>query len=128
MSNITSEELQDFMSQCYGTEEWHKYALIPSFPIYLTDGVKFFCEKIEGFWFVADFYSYIPTFCKKAPEEYLFSVKLIVNKDTTADLIISDGNMKQLVKKHYTYTDCPAGEWSFLYDKDSKVLLYYLEY
>ena len=125
---ITSEELKDIMSNCYGTEGYYSYGIVPSFKINLTDGVKTFIEKADAFWFVGDFYSYIPTIRKKAPNEYFFAINLIVNEDETADMIITDGNCNELVKKHYDYTDCPVGEWKFYFDLDSKVMMYYMEY
>lgn len=125
---ITSQELQDIMSNCYGTEHYYKFALIPTYEIFLTDGVKTFVDNADAFWFLSDFYSYIPTIRKKAPNEYLFVVTLEVKEDETADLIITDGNNNPIVKKHYTYTDCPAGEWKFYFNAEDKVMLYFMEW
>lgn len=125
---MKSKELQALMANYYGTEAYHKYAIIPSFEILLTDGAKAFADNADAYWFIGDFYSYIPTLKKKAPDTYLFTVKLIVGSDNTADLIIKDDDDKVVVRQHYTYTDCPEGEWVFFYDTDSRVFMWTGEY
>lgn len=124
---VSKEELENIMANCYGTESYYKYGLIPSCTILLTDGVKAFIDNADAYWFVGDFYSYIPTIRKKAPDEYLFVITLNV-KDNKAEMIITDGNENLLLTKEYTYTDCPDGEWKFYYDNDSKVMMYYMEW
>jgi len=125
---VSKEELENIMAHCYGTEAYHKYAIIPSCSILLTDGAKAFADNADAYWFIGDFYSYIPTIKRIDPNEYLFVVTLLVNKDNTASLIITNGEEKTIVRKDYNYTDCPEGKWKFYYDVDSKVFMWKGEY
>ena len=121
-----SKELENIMRYATGTEAYHRFNIGPV-EILITDGVVMFIENADAFWFVSDFMSYIPEMFKKAPDEYLFAVKLISSKGK-AQMVITDGNGKTLIIKNYSYTDCPEGEWKFFYDKDSNVMLYHTEY
>lgn len=125
---VSKEELENLMGYCYGTEGYHRYAIIPTCSILLTDGVKCFADNADAYWFIGDFYSYIPTLRKKCPNDYMLTVKLIVNQDATASLIIKNDNDEEVLRKNYTYTDCPEGEWLFFYDIESKVLMWHGEY
>lgn len=122
----TSEELQKIMDYATGTEKYTRFN-VGIAEVLLTDGVVAFIENADAFWFVSDVLSYIPSIRKKAPDEYLFSVVLNVDKGK-GDLTITDGDKIPVVSKHYAYTDCPDGEWRFYYDSDSNVLMYWMEY
>ena len=121
---ITSTELENLMAYATGTENYYRYNC--GNEILITDGVKIFAENAEAFWFLNDFCIFMPKWIKKTEEEF-FSIKLIV-KNGKGDMIISDGNDKPLYKKHYSYTDCPDGEWLFFYDNYPKVLMWHNEY
>ena len=125
---LNSDELKSLMANYYGTEAYHAYAIIPTFKILLTDGAKAFADNADAYWFIGDFYSYIPTIRKKRPENYMFTVKLVVKADETAQLIIKDDDDEVILIKDYTYTDCPEGEWTFFYYAEDKVLLWCGEY
>lgn len=122
----TSEELQKIMDYATGTEKYTRFN-VGIAEVLLTDGVVAFIENADAFWFVSDVLSYIPSIRKKAPDEYLFSVVLNVAKGK-GNLTITDGDNIPVASKHYAYTDCPDGEWSFYYDSDSNVLMYCKEY
>lgn len=124
--SITSEELKNIMSDCYGTESYTRYGIVNK--ILLTDGVVMFAEKAGCFWFLDELtISLLPKALKRAEDETLFAIRLEV-KDEKAKIIITDGDENILVEKKITYTDCPTGIWDFCYDSNSNVMLYYLEY
>lgn len=78
-----------------GTTSYYKV-----FGVLVTDGVKYIMENGYS-WFVTDAISVIIT--KLRNHDFLV-VKLEV-KNSTADLIISDGNNNILYKQHYKFTD-----------------------
>ena len=124
--SITSEELENIMSYATGTESYTRYGIVNK--ILLTDGVVTFAEKAGCFWFLDELtISLLPKAIKKEQEETFFAIKLKV-KNEKARIVITDGNENVLVEKRIAYTDCPNGDWKFYYDKQSNVMLYYLEY
>ena len=44
---VSKEELENLMGYCYGTEGYHRYAIIPNCSILLTDGVKCFADNAD---------------------------------------------------------------------------------
>ena len=86
-----------------------------------------FIENADAFWFVSDFLSYILVIKKKVPSESMFAIDLVVSNGK-AQMLIKNGSNNVVVKKNYSYTDCPDGTWKFYYDVDSNVMLYYMEY
>lgn len=102
---IKSEELRKELGHCVGTE--HYYRLYKEFM--LTDGAKLFCELAEAYWLASDLFFMTLSLVKKYP---FIGVTLVV-KDEQADLVLTDGDEKVLLKKHYNYIDCPEGEWKF---------------
>ncbi len=124
--SITSEELENIMSYATGTESYTRYGIVNK--ILLTDGVVTFAEKAGCFWFLDELtISLLPKAIKKEQEETFFAIKLKV-KNEKARIVITDGNENVLVEKRIAYTDCPDGDWNFYYDRNSNVMLYYLEY
>lgn len=124
--SITSEELENIMSYATGTESYTRYGIVNK--ILLTDGVVTFAEKAGCFWFLDELtISLLPKAIKKEQEETFFAIKLKV-KNEKAKIVITDGNENVLVEKRIAYTDCPDGDWNFYYDRNSNVMLYYLEY
>lgn len=117
---ITSEELQQKMNQCYGTEVYYKHPLFPRFNY--TEGVKVFCESAEAYWFLTDVFVKLQRFFNG---ESFVSIHLVV-KDSKADLLFCDGDDKPLRKGKYSYTDCPEGDWQFFFIDG--VLLWHMEY
>ena len=118
--SVETAELQEAMNQCYGTECYYKHPLFPQYNY--TEGVKTFCEKAEAYWFLVDTFVKIMRFFKG---ESFLSIHLHV-KDDKADLIFCDGDDKELKKQHYSYTDCPEGDWHFFFIDG--VLLWHMEY
>ena len=53
MSKVSAEELENLLSNFYGTE--HYYKVSPFSSILITDGVKAFADKCECYWLFTDF-------------------------------------------------------------------------
>lgn len=121
---MKSEELQTIMGNYTGTETyWHN----PLMTMRYTDGVKAFVQNAKAGWLLADICAY-KEYAKKAnPDEYMFSVKLEVELGE-GDLVFKDGNGTIRYIHHYTYTDCPDGDWLFYYYVDEDLLIWNGEY
>ena len=120
---LTSQELHEQLSQCYGTEHYYKDGLLP----YLyTDGVKTFVEGAGAYWFLTELLSFIEIF----KNNYMTVIKMTV-KNEKADIELIDDNDKLVKTKHISYTDCPDGEYRFyMYwqDMEKPTLIWYMEY
>lgn len=53
MSKVSATELEELLSNFYGTE--HYYKVSPFSSIVITDGVKAFADKCECYWLLTDF-------------------------------------------------------------------------
>lgn len=110
---MTSKELQELMSNYYGTE--HYYTTM--FPhVFYTDGVKAFCDAANAYWFLTD--ALLVTNNIFAKSDGFIAVKLKV-ADGKADVEYTDGNTKVYKTEHYEYTDCPDGDWTFFFELSS---------
>lgn len=113
---ISAQQLQSELDQCTGTEHYYRG---PLNRYKFTDGVHIFADKAGAVWLLTD----IALFLSKSElqnQEFLCIVLKV--KDQKADLIFEDGNDKVLFKRHYSFTDCPEGDWK-LYFIDNVLLL-----
>lgn len=117
---IETAELQEAMNQCYGTEVYYRHPLFPQYNY--TEGVQTFCEKAEAYWFLTDVFIKITQSYKDCS---FLSIHLRVELGE-ADIEFCDGDDKVLEAVHYTYTDCPDGDWHFFFIDG--VLLWHMEY
>jgi hypothetical protein len=92
-----------------------------------TDGVLAFAKEAEAGWLVTDIQVFRKEAIKENPEEYMFSVHLIV-KEGKADLIFKDANGHICFKYHYSNTDFPDGDWLFYYYVNEDLLIWCDEY
>ena len=83
------------LEQFYGTESYHNVM-----GMNCTDGVAYIMKNGYS-WFVTDAIAVIIT---KLRNEGFLSIKLNV-KDEKADMLITDGNNKELYKQHYKWTN-----------------------
>lgn len=121
---VTSQELRAKMANCYGTECYYKCRMSS---MRYTDGVLAFAKEAEAGWLVTDIQVFRKEAIKENPEEYMFSVHLIV-KEGKADLIFKDANGHICFKYHYSNTDCPDGDWLFYYYVNEDLLIWCDEY
>ena len=121
---MKSEELQAIMDNYTGTEHIYNN---PMMTMRYTDGVKGFLVNAEAYWLISDIYVYRKEAIKKNPDEYMFSVRLVV-KDDKADLTFKDGNGHICFEHHYSFTDCPSGDWLFYYYVNEDLLIWNGEY
>ena len=109
-------ELSENLAQFHCTENYYKHMLGTVF----TDGVKFLAENAECFWFVDLVASYQADTRIKKESFLVFNLK--VNKDNSAEVIISDGNEKVLATQKIMFTDFPLPEFT-LWCVDRVILL-----
>lgn len=121
---ITSGELKAIMANCYGTESYYRCRISP---MKYTDGVLTFAKNAEAIWFIRDVQVFRKEAIKENPEEYMFSVHLIV-KEGKGDLIFKDAKGHICFKYHYSNTDCPDGDWLFYYYVEEDLLIWNGEY
>lgn len=96
--NTSLPELETFI----GTQQYHKEAL---FPDKYTDGVAYVMENGYA-WLVTDALSVINHFANgDLKEQEFLCIELRLLNHNEADLVITDGNEKELYKQHYGYTD-----------------------
>ena len=121
MYHMCEEDLElGKLGQFYGTEQYHEGYLNTK----LTDGVAYISKNGYS-WLVTDAISVIKT---KLKDEPFICIKLKLNGDPdnkTADMIITDGNEKELYKQHYNFTTAKRNLTLYCIDN---VMLLSLEY
>ena len=63
-------------------------------------------------------------------QNYMTAIKLVV-KDGKADVILTNDDGKVIKNHHYSYTDCPDGEYVFYMfwkEQEKPILIYSSEY
>lgn len=100
---ITHKEWEAIKDQFVGTMNYFK--VFPS--MYVTDGVKAMCDKLECYWLISELFAY---------REQVFNYGLIVAKikvfkDKVAWIEITDGNYNKLAATRIPYTDMSEGEY-----------------
>lgn len=117
-----SRELSNYMADFYGTE--HYFSGKPFLNFLFTDGVQAFCNKAEAYWFLIEAQIAI-----NAVKQDFLAIHLEVHEDESCDVyVIGDDARKHLYSKHIPYTDCPAGDWIFFYERQSNVFYWYMEH
>jgi hypothetical protein len=95
------------LSGFYGTENYYKHPLVQQF-LY-TDGVKYFCDKAQAYWFLDIVATeYLPLL---KTEEFL-TVLLEVHSGS-ATITVTDGDYRNLKSKRIEFTDCPEDQYLF---------------
>ena len=120
MPDLRSEELKSELAQFWGTEKYYAHVLpMCNEKLTLTDGVKFWAEKVGGYWFLDIVLTEIIPYINDPennegdyPVQNFACVELDVI-DAQADIRFGDGSGETRVWKHIDFTDCPAGTWSF---------------
>lgn len=121
---MNKKELEAIMANYYGTENYYKHPLIA---MNYTDGVQAFAKNAGAYWFITDCGLFVKEAIKKDSQEDMFAVHLIVEGDK-ADMIFKNGDNHEVYKRHYTFTDCPEGDWLFYYFKSENLLIWSGEY
>lgn len=121
---MKSEELKSIMGNYSGTECYHR---MPITNLLVTDGVIGFIKNAGAMWFVTDVGLFRKQASKKNPDESMFSVHLI-SKNNKANIVFMDGDDKICLKKNYSYTNCPEGDWIFYYFPLESLLIWNGEY
>ena len=111
-STIKSNELQQIMSYCYGTEHYYK---IPAYSFKYTDGIKTFCENADAYWLL----DIVESVCRTHKEIHndFILIELSVNKYNQATITFEYAN-NTFYKQQISFTDCPEGTWRFYFDNN----------
>ena len=128
----TYEELKDIMNSSIGTSRYYRVnPFIRNFLI--TDGVKYFAEKVEAYWLCDVAASYIPRLMKI--DDYFFIVSLSVEKNKDIEGIFKifheiDYELRVLVDQKIPYVDLPTGKYEFYFirEEENFILLCKSEY
>lgn len=116
---LTSEELRQELSHCYGTDDYFKNTLNPC--IIHTEGFQVFLENAgSGAYWLLNILVTEPAIL--ATQEEFASITLTV-KGSKANLVVTDGNSNTpTYQRHIDYTDCPEGEWQFFMYQNTLML------
>ena len=105
------------LSQFYGTEKYHKtFVFSPN--LKHTDGVQYFAEQAEAFWFLDIVATEIYPFSDKYP----FMTIYLTVKDGKGEIIVQDGDISRLYQRQIDFTDCPEGTYEFFLTDDVLML------
>lgn len=118
--------LAEAMSHCYGTESYHSLTNCIFGPTKVTDGVMTFINVGKAWWAISDSLLFLLQERQRNPRDF-YAVH-INSKDNKADIIIADGDDKELYKRHYSYTDLESGSYTFFYFTSEDLLIYSGEY
>ena len=114
-----ASELKSALSSYTGTDCYFFNPLNPS--IKYTNGAKFFWDNAGGgaHWLLTILITQ-PEILNAAKVDPFVLIRLHVNQDMTAKLIVDNGNdpeypedYRLYYQRDLDYTDCPAGLWTF---------------
>lgn len=124
--NISKEELKKNLAQFIGTENYHHYPFVGN----ITDGVKYLAENARCYWLL----DYIgsqrinPKIARYLKKESFLCIKIELQKNNSARIIIDDGNNNVLHKEDIAFTDFPLDKITLFYDNNNHVLMLNTEY
>jgi hypothetical protein len=126
MTGITTRELLQELQGYTGTETWWRHWA--NRKVTYTDGVKEFADKAGAHWFLDILATELP---KLVREHRFLEVWCKVTQDEKAELL-ADNGADIVWRREITWTDCPVGEWKFLFadggPEGSVVILLQSEY
>ena len=100
--NMTKHQLLNQLDQFTGTE--HYYPLWPK--VLLTDGTKYLAETVGCYWLMDAIASHLPSLVNR---EHFVAASLAV-KNSSAVLLLTDGNYRELAIQRIPFTDFPMHE------------------
>lgn len=104
----------DDLNQFTGTSQWYKVG-----PLVITDGVKYFCDEVGGYW-VLDIILSVQDVLRCDKDFVL--ITLDVGESNNAHITFTDGDKGDgpvvLYQQFIGYTDCPPGVWKFYQEGD----------
>lgn len=115
---MNQQELSSSLNSFTGTENYYFHNMVQK--MHYTDGVRHFAQNAGGgaYWFLDEIAFEIFPLHVSQP----FMLIELQVKDTSANIMVSDGDNHEVFTKHIGYTDCPEGDWKF-YLIDNIVLL-----
>lgn len=97
------------LSQFYGTENYYRTNPIFAKDMVHTDGVQYFADNAGCYWFLDIIATEVFPLLKKEP---FMAINLLV-EDGKAKIAVEDGDLKTLLAKQISHTDCPDGLYAF---------------
>ena len=97
----STHTLNSELSQFIGTENYYRITRIHL----LTDGTKYLAEQAQCIWLMDAIASHLPKYFN----DYFCVARLTVN-DSSAELVIDDGNDNVYARQKIEYTDFPLSE------------------
>jgi hypothetical protein len=105
------------LSQFTGTEAYHRtFMFTPK--LKHTDGVQYFAEQAQAFWFL----DIVATEIYPMQENDPFLTIYLTVRDGKAEIIVQDGDISRLMQRQIEFTDCPDGVYSFFLTDDVLML------
>jgi Family of unknown function (DUF6876) len=98
---MEASKLASDLKQFHGSSHYWKHLL----GFHYTDGVKYLAENAQCYWLIDLVASW--AISKNLDNEEFLVFELVVNKDSTAQVTISDGNKRVLGTQEIEYTDFP---------------------
>ena len=114
----SAQEVLDVINQATGTTAYHRFSLLPWFPI-ITDGVLALAEAAGCFWLLGIIGSYQD---KRELDKEFQVWTLAVNTEDHGAVVRGSNDTKLIVEQQVPYTDFPLGEIK-LYLMDGVILL-----
>ena len=117
----STQNLQSELSQFIGTEKYYRITQRHL----LTDGTKYLAEQAKCFWLFDAIASHLPKYFN----DYFCVARLTV-KDSSAELVIDDGNDNVYARQKIEYTDFPLSEIKLYcqFDGENWVIMLTSEY
>lgn len=114
MTNVDVAKLKSELRQFTGTEKYYYNPLFLKFRY--TDGVKFLAEEAGAYWLLD--YIFSNQTSKNLLEQPFQVWKLKVNDDSSAQIVVEDGNDQILDQFKIGFTDFPLEKFDlWLIDK-----------
>ena len=105
------------LSQFYGTENYYKTCMFAP-NLSHTDGVQYFADNANAYWFLNIIATEIYPLIKDHP---FLCIDLKVD-DGKGIICVEDGDCITLMTKRIEFTDCPSGEYDFYLTDDVLML------
>jgi len=99
----TAVEIEDILNHCTGTSAYHKYSIIPFFPV-LTDGAKLLADMAECYWLMDVIGSY-QTDAKLDKDFQVWTLE--VDHEEESGVVKGFNDTDLIITQEIPYTDFP---------------------
>lgn len=103
---MTPQELQDNLRQFTGTENYHRWSVLFR-NFVLTDGAKYLAEEAGAYWLMDMVASHYQSYKNEG-----FVCANLMKVDGKWDLLLTDGNDRELASQEIGWSDFPLDDFS----------------